>query len=84
MRPSGGLEKAFSGVWDRRNGGWWSNGDCRVGAVGGDMAAGPDVVGLPNMDDPDGRDKSDDPLSRAGRSGSAPSMAEMDMLLPGR
>lgn len=48
------------------------------------MAAGPDVVGLPNMDDPDGRDKSDDPLSRAGRSGSAPSMAEMDMLLPGR
>ena len=48
------------------------------------MAAGPDVDGLPNMYDPDGRDKSDDPLSRAGRSGSAPSMAEMDMLLPGR
>lgn len=48
------------------------------------MAAETDAVGLPNIDDPDGRDKNEDPLSRAGRSESAPSMADMDILLPGR
>lgn len=48
------------------------------------MAAEVDGGALPNSDDGDGRENSDDPVSRAGRSGSEPSMAEIDMLLPGR
>jgi hypothetical protein len=52
--------------------------------VGGDMAAEVDKGALLKIDDPGGREKSDDPVSRAGRSGSDPSIAEMDMLLPGR
>jgi hypothetical protein len=52
------------------------------------MAADADDGGaLLNMDDGDGREKNGPDsraVSRAGRSGSEPSMAEIDMLLPGR
>ena len=52
--------------------------------MGGDIAVALDGGGLPNIDAPTGREKRDGPVSRAGRSESDPSMAEMDMLLPGR
>lgn len=64
----------------------FSSGDGRVGAVGGDMAADDDDGGGLPKRDADGREKkgADSRVgSRAGRSGSEPSMAEMDMLLPG-
>ena len=48
------------------------------------MAEEADRGAFPKIDDPGGREKSDEPVSRAGRSESDPSMAEMDMLLPGR
>lgn len=83
VRPSGGFENDFSGVCDRRKNDW-SSGDGRAGAEGGDMAAEADVGALPNKDDGDGRENNDEPVSRAGRSASEPSMAEMDMLLPCR
>lgn len=41
-----------------------------------------DGSALPTSDD--GREKNDEPESRAGRSESPPNMEEMDMLLPGR
>lgn len=47
------------------------------------MAAEAGVGALANREDGDGRENSDDPVSRAGRSASEPSMAEIDMLLPG-
>jgi hypothetical protein len=81
------LENGFSGVFERRKK-ELSNGDGFAGAVGGDMAAGPDDGGaLLNIDDGDGREKNGPDSragSRAGRSGSEPSIAEIDMLLPGR
>lgn len=48
------------------------------------MAAEADKGALPKTDEPGGREKNEDPESRDGRSESDPSMAEMDMLLPGR
>lgn len=78
-----GLEKVFSGVCDRRNIDW-SSGDGRAGAVGGDIAAALDVGAEPKIEDAEGRENSADPGSLEGRSGSDPSMAEIDMLLPGR
>lgn len=47
------------------------------------MAAEAGVGALPNTEAADGLENSDDPVSRAGRSASEPSMAEMDILLPG-
>lgn len=48
------------------------------------MAAEADAGALPNSDDGDGRENSEEPVSRVGRSASEPSIAEMDMLLPCR
>lgn len=50
--------------------------------MGGDIPA---IAGgaVPNSEDVGGRE-SNDADSRAGRSGSDPNMAEIDMLLPGR
>lgn len=47
------------------------------------MAAEVGVGAPPNREAADGRENRDDPVSRTGRSASAPSMAEIDMLLPG-
>lgn len=82
-----GLENDFSGVCERRNN-EFSSDDGLAGAVGGDIAAEEDEGGaLPNIDAAGGREKNG-PDSRTGsravRSGSEPSMAEIDMLLPGR
>lgn len=72
----------FSGVWDRRKNGY----SREVGLAGGDMALGFAEGGAlvygEGEEDTGGREKG--PTSRAGRSASEPSMADIDMLLPGR
>lgn len=87
MRAPWGREYGFSGVCERRNK-ELSRGDGLAGAVGGDIAAEEDEGGaLPKIDDADGREKKGPDSrtgSRADRSGSEPSIAEIDMLLPGR
>jgi hypothetical protein len=86
-RAPPGLENDFSGVCERRKM-EFSSDEGLAGAVGGDMAADDDDGGaLPNIEDAGGREKNGADSragSRAGRSGSEPSMAEIDMLLPGR
>lgn len=62
----------------------WSSGDGRAGAVGGDIAAAVEAGAVPKIEEAGGRENSAAALSLAGRSGSEPSMAEIDMLLPGR
>lgn len=73
-------------MWDRRKD-EYSRGEGLAGAVGGDIALGADGGGalLNGADDTGIREKIDDePTSRAGRSASEPSIADIDMLLPGR
>lgn len=55
----------------------------RAGAVGGDIAP-VELREVPNGDDADGLEKSEVGGSRDGRSGSDPSIDDIDMLVPGR